>query len=99
MTRHEMRKGPSNPDHAKYRGCKAVSGTMQFGIVTATARPMSKTVSSNLPANQSLCEVLMWPNDQAQRQPPESAGGAQGRAPNHPRLANGKRGGCSLQRS
>src|SRR5204863_9691458 len=37
--------------------------------------------------------------DQAQRQPPESAGGAQGRRPNHPRLANGKRGGCSLQRS
>src|SRR5881628_3654622 len=37
-------------------------------------------------------------NDQAQRQPPESAGGAQGRRPNLPRLANGKRGGCSLQR-
>ena len=38
-------------------------------------------------------------NDQAQRQPPLSAGRAQGRRPNHPRLANGKRGGCSLRRS
>ena len=43
--------------------------------------------------------ISLWSNDQAQRQPPESAGGAQGRLPNHPRLANGKRGGCSLQRS
>src|SRR6266568_4723994 len=36
---------------------------------------------------------------QAQRQPPESGGGAHDALPNYPRLANGKRGGCSLQRS
>src|SRR6266705_2372007 len=39
------------------------------------------------------------PNDPAQRQPPESAGGAHARCTNHPRLPTGKRGGCSLQRS
>src|SRR5258708_1813282 len=39
------------------------------------------------------------PNDQAQRQPPGSAGGAQERRLNHPRLSNGKRGGCSPQPS
>src|SRR6266566_2661421 len=43
--------------------------------------------------------IAIWGNDPTQRQPPESAGGAQGRRSIHPRLANGKRGGCSLQRS
>src|SRR5258706_3903459 len=60
---HEMIKGPSKQDHIKYRGWEAVSETMQLGIVTANAMAMSNTVSSSFPANQNLCEVLMWPND------------------------------------
>src|SRR5207247_565032 len=61
-------------------------------------KPNHRNHSKAKPTLQNL-KRSKWPNDQAQRQPPESAGGAQGRAPNHPRLANGKRGGCSLQRS
>ena len=59
---HEMTKGQSNPDHEEYLGLEAVSGTMQLGIVTANAIATSNTVSSSLPANQSLCDVLKHPN-------------------------------------
>src|SRR5438876_4817087 len=54
---------------------------------------------SLVPANVATSEEnhqcrlhFEMPNDPAQRQPPESTGGAHDALPNYPRLANGKRG-------
>src|SRR5438046_1407454 len=93
---------------AKSRHCCQSAQAPSHKVAPVTTVPPWRCKYGRIPSNhtprpaKSEAVKVITPliaNDQAQRQPPESDGGAQGRAPNLPRLANGKRGGCSLQRS
>ena len=50
---------PIKPDQAKYAGCEGEAGIMQFGIIIAKAVTISGTVTTSLPANQNLRDVLV----------------------------------------